>query len=208
MKLKNQLLLSVNALVITTMAGVFVFHVREQDRKLEEFRLQVQADIEETVEQAHIAYRKAQEAEARIDFLKQRDCLAANIYHEASVEGDQGKRAVAWVTLNRVVDEKYPDTICEVVYQARTDEDGDPIKGECQFSWYCDGKGDDIADMSAWNRSIMIATEVMNDWGRETDPTGDAIMYHADYVDPFWVSSYERTVQIDTHIFYKEKDNG
>ena len=36
------------------------------------------------------------------------------------------------------------------------------------------------------------------------DITGGAVMYHADYVSPYWTNAYERTVKIDTHIFYKD----
>lgn len=203
MNLKNHIALGINAVVIASMGVMFLTHVKEQDKKLEDFRVQLQQDIQVAVNQATDAYRKAQEAEARIGFLKQRDCLASNIYHEAGIESDAGKKAVAWVTLNRVANEKYPDTICDVVYQAKTDDQGDPIKNECQFSWYCDGKGDEIKDMSTWNRSVEIAKSVMDIWGKETDPTDNAIMYHADYVEPFWVSAYMQTVKIDTHIFYK-----
>lgn len=203
MKLKTQLLLGVNALVISSMAGVFFVHIQEHEKKLEDLRTEMRAEVDIAVRQADLAYQEAQNAILRVDYLKQRDCLAANIYHEAGIETDDGKRGVAWVTMNRVVNQKYPDTICEVVYQARTDVDGDPLKNECQFSWYCDGKGDDIKSMSTWNRSLQIATEVMTSYGKTPDPTSGAIMYHADYVDPFWVASYQETTKIDTHLFYK-----
>lgn len=206
MKLKSQILLGMNALVIGSMAGVFYVHMNEQNRKFEELRSDINQQVQEIAREAEESRIKAEKAAARVDFVKQRDCLATNIYHEAGIEGDQGKRGVAWATLNRVASDKYPDTVCEVVYQANTDEDGDPIKNECQFSWYCDGKSDEIKSMSSWNRSLQIATEVMEEFGREADPTGGAIMYHADYVDPFWVASYERTVQIDTHIFYRKRN--
>jgi spore germination cell wall hydrolase CwlJ-like protein len=39
--------------------------------------------------------------------------------------------------------------------------------------------------------------------GRDDDPTSNALWYHADYVDPYWASSYEQTVQIGAHIFYR-----
>ncbi len=57
-------------------------------------------------------------------------CLAQNIYFEASVEHRVGKSAVAHVTLNRVDSPRYPDSVCEVVWQDR------------QFSWTQDGKSD------------------------------------------------------------------
>ena len=50
--------------------------------------------------------------------------LALNIYHEARGEGVMGKIAVAVVTLNRVGNDDFPDTIKEVITQHK------------QFSWY------------------------------------------------------------------------
>ena len=74
-------------------------------------------------------------------------CLATNVY-EAKGESLAGKSAVAHVTLNRVKHPKYPNNICDVVQQAKyyTNWRGKqtPVIGLCQFSWYCDGKSDDI----------------------------------------------------------------
>jgi spore germination cell wall hydrolase CwlJ-like protein len=33
---------------------------------------------------------------------------------------------------------------------------------------------------------------------------GGATHYHADYVDPTWASSYNRSVRIGKHIFYSD----
>ena len=86
-------------------------------------------------------------------------CLAQNILFEASVEPMAGKIAVGLVVLNRMNDSRYPSTICTVVkegpiyesWKTRKDdslsEDARiyyPVKNRCQFSWYCDGKSDDI----------------------------------------------------------------
>ena len=46
-------------------------------------------------------------------------CLATNIYFEARGESLEGKKAVAFVTLNRVESESFPNDICSVVYQAQ-----------------------------------------------------------------------------------------
>ncbi len=80
-------------------------------------------------------------------------CLATNIYHEARGESYAGKVAVANVTMNRVTSPKFPNTICDVVYQAQTKENWKgntvPKRNKCQFSWYCDGKSDDIILVTA-----------------------------------------------------------
>ena len=61
---------------------------------------------------------------------KQIKCLTDNIYFEARGEKDIGKKAVALVTLNRLKEPEYPDTICGTVYHRTS-------KYHCQFSWTC-----------------------------------------------------------------------
>ena len=74
-----------------------------------------------------------------MEATKQRECLARNIYFEARNEPFAGQFAVAMVTLNRVHDEQFPNSICEVVYQGLHWPSGHPKRDRCQFSWYCDG---------------------------------------------------------------------
>lgn len=125
-------------------------------------------------------------------------CLQQNIYFEAGNQGDLGKRAVAWVTLNRTNDYKYPNTICEVVWQYK------------QFSWTLEDKnGVDIAnpiERKAWAISGEIAKSVLFNYHIGIhSPVGDSIMFHADYVTPYWADSYKKVVTIDDHIFYERK---
>lgn len=143
-----------------------------------------------------------QEVGKQLEAARQHHCLAMNIYHEARNEGLTGQRAVAWATLNRVESPKYPNTICEVVYQAVLNENGIPKRNRCSFSWFCDGKSDEVTDQAAWNVAEVVAADVMAKYGRETDPTNGAIMYHAHYVTPYWASSYDKQARIDSHIFY------
>jgi len=42
-------------------------------------------------------------------------CLALNVYFEARSEAVNAQFAVAQVTMNRVLSNKYPDTVCGVV---------------------------------------------------------------------------------------------
>ena len=48
---------------------------------------------------------------------QQMNCLAINIYHEARGETVEGKFAVGHVTMNRVNSNRFPNSICKVVYQ-------------------------------------------------------------------------------------------
>ena len=138
---------------------------------------------------------------------KQKHCLALNIYFEAAIESTAGKLAVAQVTLNRVKSEQYPETICKVVYEGSHFASGHPKRDMCQFSWYCDGKHDIPNEGRAWRESQNIAEYIMKTPGL-LDITDHATHYHADYIpNPRWAQSRDRTVKIDTHIFYHKKNN-
>jgi spore germination cell wall hydrolase CwlJ-like protein len=144
------------------------------------------------------------------------ECMALNIYHEARNESVVGQMAVAWVVMNRMRSERFPDTVCGVVYQARTsrwhrENTGKivPIRNQCQFSWYCDGKSDKVYELDKFEDVRDIAKRVVSNDRRQynklTDITEGALWYHADYVNPKWSKDYVRTVKIGAHIFYKEK---
>ena len=142
------------------------------------------------------------QAQQTAEFNENLQCLALNIYHEARSESTLGKRAVAWVTLNRVQSKEFPGTICDVVYQAHLDASGNPKRHQCQFSWYCDGASDRIRNQEEWAHARQLAHQVITNFGRIPDPTDGATYYHAVYVNPHWASSFKRTTRIDQHIFY------
>lgn len=124
-----------------------------------------------------------------------RRCLSQAIYYEARSQSLAGQMAVADVVLNRVAHERYPDTICGVVYQGHTRDTG------CQFSFTCDGSTDARVDRKAMYRSQLLATAVLG--GFRVSLSQDATNYHATYVDPYWAPTLDRTVKIDDHVFYK-----
>lgn len=124
---------------------------------------------------------------------KQVDCLAQNIYHEAGYEPQEGKVAVAMVTLNRLASGNYAGDVCGVVKQK--------TNGTCQFSWYCAVTGLTIRDYSLYNDIRNLAVNVMMNYDNMNDITGGATYYHADYVNPGW--RLPKTTKIGRHIFYK-----
>ena len=129
-------------------------------------------------------------------------CLALNIYFEARGEPTVfAMAAPAHVVLNRVKDSRYPNDICSVVKQAKTYSNGFPIKNQCQFSWYCDGRSDKPLDENAFNFSFLIAKLVLT--GRIEDVTDGATHYHADYVKPDWKIYKTFTAKIGSHLFYR-----
>jgi N-acetylmuramoyl-L-alanine amidase len=136
-------------------------------------------------------------------YEEQHYCMALNIYHESRAESKLGQLAVGFVTMNRVYSKDYPNTVCDVVYQAQLNSHGQPIRNKCQFSWFCDGKSDKPRDEDMWFWSKQVAHQVLHVYDQVEDFTEGSIMYHATYVRPYWIRSYERVVQIDNHIFYK-----
>lgn len=130
-------------------------------------------------------------------------CLALNVYHEARGEPIEGQLAVALVTMNRVRHERYPDTVCKVVWQPR------------QFSWTRDGRSDRPTDGEAWKRALEIATFVYKryDGLRATtngalDVTKGAIYYFAPKkVNPHWARYKVVTREIGGHVFLTEDSN-
>ena len=145
-------------------------------------------------------------------------CLALNVYHEARDQGTAGLFGVTAVVLNRVNDKRFPNTICEVVYQGPTRESWKtrryknlpaderiyyPIKNKCQFSWYCDGKNDTPHNREKYLEVLDLVKAILYNELPFIDITDGALFYHADYVTPGWAKTKQRTIEIEDHIFYR-----
>lgn len=111
------------------------------------------------------------------------NCLAENIYYEARSESTEGQLAVAAVTLNRVEDDRWPDTICEVVEQ------------KSQFSWV--GNVHEKPRGKAWRKAQEVALQALGDKNRL-----EATHFHATYVSPEWATKKKKVTKIGNHIFY------
>ena len=141
------------------------------------------------------------------DAKKQVECLAQNIYFEAGHESDEGKIAVAFVTLNRVHSGRFENNICGVVKQK--------IGNSCQFSWYCEEKPKAISTgevltnrpNSLYNDIRNLAVYVYANYEKMEDPSKGALFYHADYVSPGW-KNMRTTAVVGRHIFYARTGKG
>lgn len=129
------------------------------------------------------------------DQKKQRHCLAQVIYFEARNQPVLGRLAVADVVLNRVADRRFPETICDVVFQ------GQARSYRCQFSFACDGSMNKAREVEAWDQAEALADIVYR--GFRPPLTQFATFYHADYVDPYWAKAFNQTAMIGDHIFYR-----
>ena len=146
---------------------------------------------------------------SKADFNDEVRCMADNMYWESRNQTFHGLLAVGQVVMNRVHDPRYPNTICEVVHQGPTRKSWKdpsvyyPVRDRCQFSWYCDGKPDDIpeVDYEIYEFIRSMALKVSQDYFN--DITNGATHYHAYYVKPEWAATKTKTLRIDDHIFYR-----
>jgi|TARA_B110000238_G_C16011269_1_gene389004 spore germination cell wall hydrolase CwlJ-like protein len=129
-------------------------------------------------------------------------CLAMNIYHEARAELSVGQYAVADVTINRVFDTRYPNTICEVVRDGKQHPNGQMKRNKCQFSWYCDGRSDEVHDTDRWRQAQEVAYRIVKE-NKFRGATEGATHYHATYVSPAWRHQLDLVGLIGAHIFYR-----
>ncbi|MBL4802737.1 MAG: cell wall hydrolase [Emcibacter sp.] len=123
-------------------------------------------------------------------------CLAQAVYFEARSEPFEGQVAVAYVILNRVKDRRYPNNICAVVFQ------NEQRRHHCQFSFACDGLSDNPYEKIAWNVARRVAGGTLRN--ASSDVTARSTHYHATYVTPRWAKYLQPTIQVGSHIFYRE----
>jgi spore germination cell wall hydrolase CwlJ-like protein len=152
-------------------------------------------------ERAAEAARAAEEERRRLAAIPRysaddMNCLALAIYWEGKGETRTGQAAVAHVVLNRLKDPRFPKTICGVVKDG-----GDARRGQCQFSWWCDGKNDTPTNAEQW----ALAQEIAKSETRPgvTDPTGGALYFHNRGVAPSWSRTRTRAASIGDHHFYR-----
>jgi len=123
-------------------------------------------------------------------------CLATAALYEAGAD-ETGQKAVIQVVLNRVRSPRFPKTICGVVYQGSTLPTG------CQFSFACDGSATRRPQREGWSEARNSARLALS--GHVFRPVGQATHYHADYVVPDWMHSFDKIAQIHAHIFYRDR---
>tara|TARA_R100000687_G_C6378619_1_gene131523 strand:+ start:190 stop:657 length:468 start_codon:yes stop_codon:yes gene_type:complete len=124
-------------------------------------------------------------------------CLTEAIYFEARSESHVGQLAIANVILERVRQETFPSTICDVVHQW----DGYPYRHACSFSYYCDGKKEIMYEKDALIIAMDIATLALE--GAVIEDIWGATHYHTRYTRPYWVAEMFRLGAIGNHIFYE-----
>jgi spore germination cell wall hydrolase CwlJ-like protein len=131
------------------------------------------------------------------------DCLARNIYFEARGEPLVGQIAVAAVTINRVRSERFPNTICSVVWQHWQTASGVII---CQFSWVCDaGLGKPFGP--GWQQSVDLARSILKSGYNsllEDFPDFEQVKwFHVADLDVRFSRTMTKVAVIGNHVFFK-----
>jgi spore germination cell wall hydrolase CwlJ-like protein len=130
----------------------------------------------------------------KIQYTKEdEECLARNIYYEAGIESDEGKFAIAHVTLNRLHSKFWGDSVCKVVYS------------KAQFSWTLQRRLP-RPDAELYKRCQYIAHASLN--GKRVRGLEKSLFYHADYIKtPNWADNQNLALKIGQHIFYNRAKN-
>jgi spore germination cell wall hydrolase CwlJ-like protein len=124
-------------------------------------------------------------------FDSQVHTLALNMYHEARGEGPDGMQMVGEVTLNRVSNSAFPDTICDVVYQ------------RSQFSWTTHLRDKTPSETESWELAQELALDLLTD-ELELFDNGATHFLNPSKLGrlPRWAVEFEVVGRIGNHVFY------
>jgi len=163
------------------------------------------------------------------------NCLAKNIYYEAGNESLEGKVAVGLVTLNRVADGRFSNSVCGVVHQRTLFQHQrkttvtrevhtkkylvldhvdhvTEVKTQvystavCQFSWSCGAVARPKVNDQHWEESLAVANQLLEGGFDDLrEKYNEALYFHAVTIRPAWQSLKKKVARIGGHIFYAEK---
>ena len=117
--------------------------------------------------------------------------LTQNVYHESRDQSFLGQMMVAIVTLERLKDGRWGNSIKKVVTARK------------QFSWYSDGLSDIPKNKKAWKESKRVAKLSFLLYN-EKEKHG-IMFYHNHTVQPYWSKDMIEIAIIGNHTFYTEK---
>ena len=131
------------------------------------------------------------------NFDKEVRCLQKNIFFESRDQPLLGQLMVALVTIERKNNVRYPDTICDVVYQKK------------QFSWTNERGRKTKPNLSnsiekdAWETAGLVAKfSMMLDNGK---PVLNVTHYHTTEIHPKWANHLKELYVVADHVFYAER---
>lgn len=120
-------------------------------------------------------------------------CLATAIFFEARDQSITGQEMVAEVVMNRVAHEKFPDTVCGVVFQDKA------------FSFTHDGLSDNMFQYDTYydRIAVEVAMKIGQDYLHNEVRLGSvSTHYHTVNVSPYWKDFFTVDGVVGDHIFY------
>jgi LysM repeat protein len=115
------------------------------------------------------------------------ELFARLVSAESSGESFEGQVAVAATILNRLTDERYPNSIAEIVYQV--------VNGYYQYSPVLDGRINGTATASAY----QAVQQALSGWDPSQGATG---FYNPAKTSSAWVRTQTVTATIGNHVFF------
>ena len=112
-------------------------------------------------------------------------CLALVIYVEARGEPVDGQYMVADVVINRVEQERWPDNVCEVVFDPKQFSG---INNKLDFK--------SIFSDPSWEQSVVVASEAL----LGNTLRSDATHFHTTNSDPYWANQLTLLGQYGNHV--------
>ncbi|MFC5067326.1 cell wall hydrolase [Flaviflagellibacter deserti] len=141
------------------------------------------------------SFAKGAPTEPRMNELT---CLATAIYFEARGEPKAGRLVVGQVILNRVAHERYPSSVCGVVYQNAN------RRNACQFSFACDNIPDNISDPAVFAEIKMEAGLLLSCTADcPASEMSTSTHYHAVSASPDWSTKLRKIGRLGRHVFYE-----
>lgn len=122
--------------------------------------------------------------------------LTEALHFESGVEPTIGKIFVGQVILNRVKSHLWPNTIKDVVHEIKKDGTG-------QFSYYTDGKPDDMSSKVIEDLRPVVLYILNNKDGIDITE-GANHYYNPDLADPYWAEKMDYIALIGDHEFRRE----
>jgi spore germination cell wall hydrolase CwlJ-like protein len=127
--------------------------------------------------------------------------MALTMWGEARSQGEEGMRAVGHVIHNRWLAKRHGAYVTDTVsaaWQFSCWNEGDPNRTAMLNIEALPTHGEDYR---LWLAAKRVAGEILA--GRSADPTGGALFYHTDAVQPAWSRGVAPVTQIGSHLFFR-----
>jgi len=119
-------------------------------------------------------------------------CLATAVFFEGRSESEEAQKRIAETVVVRAEDARYPDGLCEVVFQKN------------QYSFTSDGRSNDLFDHlnnPAEEKAALIALEIAEEVLNKTTLRSSTHYLRHDVEAP-WESVYNFDGRVGAHEFY------